>query len=72
MSFNKNLGPELTKLNINKFLQISESSFYKILKPVYKAIEITRKKLAKEKSLISFVGAPWTLLVYMLHLKKGK
>ena len=72
VSFIKNLGPELTKLNINKFLQISESSFYKILKPVYKAIEITRKKLAKEKSLISFVGAPWTLLVYMLHLKKGK
>ena len=72
VSFIKNLGPELTKLNINKFLQISESNFYKVLKPVYKAIEITRKKLETEKSLICFVGAPWTLLVYMLDLKKGK
>ena len=42
------------------------------LNPVYKAIEITRKKLDREKSLISFVGAPWTLLVYMLDLRKGK
>ena len=40
---------------------------YKKLQPVYKAIEITRKKLDKKKSLISFVGAPWTLLIYMLE-----
>ena len=26
----------------------------------------------KKKSLISFVGAPWTLLIYMLKLKKNK
>ncbi len=72
ITFIKNLGPELSSFNINKFLQISENNFNEILKPVYKAIEITRKKLEKEKSLISFVGAPWTLLVYMLDLKKGK
>ena len=35
-------------------------------------MKITRKKLDREKSLISFVGAPWTLLVYMLDLRKGK
>jgi len=39
---------------------------------VYKAIEITRKKLDKKKSLVAFVGAPWTLLVYMLSIKKDK
>ena len=27
------------------------------------------KKLNKEKSLISFIGAPWTLLIYMLNIK---
>ena len=26
----------------------------------------------KEKSLISFIGAPWTLLIYMLNLKEEK
>ena len=40
--------------------------------PVYKAIEITRKNLNKNKSLISFIGAPWTLLIYMLGAKIEK
>ena len=44
VSFIKNLGPELSKINMNKFLQISDDNFYETLKPVYKAIEITRKK----------------------------
>ena len=39
------------------------------LLPIYKAIEITRRKLNKKKSLISFIGAPWTLLIYMLGVK---
>ena len=47
-------------------------NFSKKLNPVYQAIEITRKKLDKKKSLISFVGAPWTLLIYMLNIKKDK
>ena len=38
--------------------------------PVYRAIEKTRKKLNKNKSLISFIGAPWTILTYMLEKKK--
>ena len=50
----------------------NEKVFTKKLEPVYKAIEITREKLNKKKSLISFIGAPWTLLIYMLNLKKDK
>ena len=46
--------------------------FLQKLNPVYKAIEITRKKLDKKKSLIAFVGAPWTLLVYMLGIRTNK
>ena len=40
--------------------------------PVYKAIQITREKLDEKKSLIGFIGAPWTLLIYMLGAKDNK
>ena len=70
ITFIKDQGPELSEFNLESFLDTDERQFIKKLNPVYKAIEITRKKLNKKKSLICFVGAPWTLLVYMLKLKK--
>ena len=72
VKFIKNQGPKLSKFNLEQLLDNDIISFTKKLQPVYKAIEITRKKLNKEKSLISFIGAPWTLLIYMLGLKKNK
>ena len=70
ISFTKQDGPELSKLDINIFYKNNKTDFSKKLEPVYKAIKITRQKLDKKKSLISFIGAPWTLLVYMFNLKK--
>ena len=72
VEFIKNEGPILNSFNLNLFLNNDINSFTKKLDPIYKAIEITRKKLNKEKSLICFVGAPWTLLIYMLGIKKNK
>ena len=72
VEFVKDHGPRLSDFNLNNFLDNDKISFTQKLHPVYKAIEITRKKLDKRKSLISFVGAPWTLLIYMLNLKKNK
>ncbi len=71
VKFIKKSGPELSNFNIECFLDVTENQFLKTLSPVYKSIEITRKKLDKKKSLISFIGAPWTLLIYMLNIKKG-
>ena len=70
--FIKNQGPELSDFNIEMFLDVNEKEFSQKLSPVYKAIEITRKRLNKQKSLISFIGAPWTLLVYMIGAKSSK
>ena len=72
VEFLKNLGPKLENFNLENFLKNDDLKFTKKLKPIYKAIEITRKKLNKEKSLISFIGAPWTLLVYMIGAKQDK
>ena len=72
VEFIKNKGPILSNFNVEKFLDNNKILFTEKLQPVYKAIEITRKKLDKQKSLISFIGAPWTLLIYMLGIKKNK
>ena len=72
VKFEKGMGPILSEFNTNLFLKNSTKDFKKKLNPVYEAIDKTRKKLDKTKSLISFVGAPWTLAVYMLGLKKNK
>jgi|TARA_B100001093_G_scaffold498132_1_gene545878 uroporphyrinogen decarboxylase len=67
--FEKKIGPILSDFNIENFLKNNKLNFINKLNPVYEAIRITRKNLDKKKSLIAFVGAPWTLLVYMFGLK---
>ena len=70
--FEKDFGPMLSDFNLNKFFKNEKNDFSNKLSPIYKAIDITRRKLIKNKSLISFVGAPWTLIVYMLNVKESK
>ena len=72
VDFVKDQGPILENFNLKKFLDNNKISFTNELQPVYKAIEKTRNKLDKKKSLIGFIGAPWTLLIYMLGAKKNK
>ena len=70
--FKKDKGPVLEDFNLDFFLNNNENNFTKKLSPVYEAIRKTRQNLDKTKSLISFVGAPWTLAIYMLNLKLNK
>jgi len=72
VKFIKDQGPVLEEFNFKKFLNNDIISFTQKLHPIYKAIQNTRKKLDKKKSLIAFIGAPWTLLIYMLGVKQGK
>ena len=72
VEFVKDKGPILQKFNFKKFLNNDLITFTQELHPVYKAIQKTREKLDKKKSLIGFIGAPWTLLIYMLGAKKNK
>ena len=72
ITFVKNQGPILSEFNLDVFKSINKNDFIEKLTPIYNAIRKTRKVLDIKKSLISFVGAPWTLAVYMLGLKKNK
>ena len=72
VKFEKNKGPKLSPFNLNFFLNNNKINFIQKLNPVYEAIKITRNNLNQKKSLISFVGAPWTLIVYMFDLKLDK
>tara|TARA_B100000965_G_C19555314_1_gene741924 strand:- start:629 stop:1633 length:1005 start_codon:yes stop_codon:yes gene_type:complete len=68
VKFKKNFGPELGEIKIESFFNINEKNFIKKLNPVYNLLNITSKnQLLKNKELFGFVGAPWTLLVYMLN-----
>ena len=72
IKFKENIGPILENYKPEVFYNLSKKDFIKKLKNVYKIIKNIRKKLPKEKSLIGFTGAPWTLLVYMINKSSPK
>ena len=73
VEFKKNLGPLLGELNLNEISNSNEKSFTQILKPVYQSINnVSKDSLLKNKSMIGFIGGPWTLMVYMLNRKSPK
>ena len=73
VNFKKNFGPELEGFNIEKLMKFSEKKFIKKLDPIYNCIKKTKSNnLLKNKNLIGFIGAPWTLLVYMINQQSPK
>ena len=73
VEFKKNIGPILGDLNIDQISKITENDFSNRVDPVYKAINIVKNnELTENKSTIGFVGAPWTLLVYILNKQSPK
>ena len=71
VEFKKGFGPILENINLDKIINTTPEDFVKKLSPIYKGIEKVRNNL-KEKELIGFVGAPWTLLLYMLNKESPK
>jgi uroporphyrinogen decarboxylase len=73
VEFKKNFGPILGNIDLKDISKIDEVDFVQKIYPVYKAIKmVSNDDLTKNKSTIGFVGAPWTLLVYMLNKQSPK
>ena len=73
VEFKKNFGPLLGEFDLNRTSKLDEIDFVEKVYPVYKAINLVSKnKLTENKSTIGFVGAPWTLLVYIINQQSPK
>jgi uroporphyrinogen decarboxylase len=66
--FEPGIGPKLdailTPEDVDKLRLERVNNF---LSPVYDAVKQTREALPREKALIGFAGAPWTLAAYMIE-----
>ena len=71
LKFEKGLGPKLGNLNIDNIIEKKNDYFLNKVLPVYEGIKRVKEKI-KNKDLIGFVGAPWTILVYMLNRESPK
>ena len=61
-------GPVLAKIRCAEDIKaLNFENLTSRLLPVYEAIKKTRVSLKKEKALIGFCGAPWTIASYMIE-----
>ena len=73
VEFEKSFGPLLGDLNLKEMSEFDEIDFVQRIFPIYKTLNLIKKNpLTKNKNIIGFVGAPWTLLVYMINKQSPK
>ncbi len=73
VEFKKNFGPILEKINLDQISKIDEIDFVEKIHKIYKILKnVSENNLLINKNTIGFVGAPWTLLVYMINQQSPK
>ena len=73
VEFKKNFGPVLGDFKLDEASRLDEVDFVQKIYPIYKAIKsVSNNSLTDNKSTIGFVGAPWTLLVYIINKQSPK
>ena len=73
VEFERGFGPRLGRVNLEEMSKIDEVDFVEKVYPVYKAIKkVSINSITKDKNIIGFVGAPWTLLIYIINQQSPK
>ena len=73
VKFEKGFGPKLGEVNIDEMSKLDEVDFVQKIYPVYKAIQkVSTNEIVNNKNTIGFIGAPWTLLVYIINQQSPK
>ena len=73
VEFEKGFGAKLGEVNIDEMSKLDEVDFVQKIYPVYKALrKVSTNDMVKNKNTIGFVGAPWTLLVYIINQQSPK
>jgi uroporphyrinogen decarboxylase len=73
VEFEKGFGPKLGEVKVEEMSKLDEVDFVEKIYPVYKAIkQVSSDNIIKNKNVIGFVGAPWTLLVYIINQQSPK
>ena len=68
VEFKKNFGPSLGNIDLDKFEKLDGEFLTNKLSPIYDLLNnLSKNEKVRNKDLIGFVGAPWTLLVYMIN-----
>ena len=67
LSFVENEGPKLEPLiSLDHVKQFRDRDILAPLAPVFETVSKTKAGLSRDKALIGFAGAPWTVATYML------
>ncbi len=73
VEFEKNFGPKLGEIDLKIIESVDEINFTEKVFKVYEAISRTSgSPIMSNKDMIGFVGAPWTILVYMINKSSPK
>ncbi len=68
LKFEKGEGPVFSDpIRSKEDLKRLQPNAHERLTYVYEAVKIIRERLADDKALIGFTGAPWTLITYMIE-----
>ncbi len=64
--FEQGEGPRLEPIDVDDIAALRDDGVVERLAPVLETVRLVREKLADDKTLIGFCGAPWTVATYMI------